>query len=515
MRTVKVSAKSARLLFHDCTPDYITSVCHGRCCYSSTAPQGTMITIHLSEQAAIEARGASVVDHMLQTPGKRCPFKTPDELCGLHGTPDKPFGCIASPFTLNSNGTMIVRNRYKALKCYRDGGEKHPAYRVFRASLDRILDADEEARLVAHLDAGGGDLSVSLGDDVYAMLRENDDAKRKKPHLAQGGAPMPLDRAKARKASARGLAPGGQGSAASVYNNDWKGYKGARPSHGPTDRRAADGTLDYSPSRETRTVYENSGCGFARGEAALGTASDGTSVFDATLCEMAYRWFSPPGGVVLDPFAGGSVRGIIAAKLGLQYVGVDLSERQIAANCEQAERICDEVQPCWHVGDSRELATIAAGVEADFVFSCPPYADLEVYSDDPRDISGLDYPDFLVAYREIIRAAIGLLKQDRFACFVVGKARGSDGYYYGLVPDTVRAFEDAGARYYNEAIYVGAIGSLPVRVARQFEGGRKLGKTHQNVLVFCKGDWKKATEACGPIDVFEHEPCDDGCDAGI
>ena len=86
------------------------------------------------------------------------------------------------------------------------------------------------------------------------------------------------------------------------------------------------------------------------------------------------------------------------------------------------------------------------------------------------------------------------------ARFGIGPAI-QDGFYYGFVPDTVRAFEDAGARYYNEAIYVGAIGSLPVRVGRQFEGGRKLGKTHQNVLVFCKGDWRRATAACGQIEV--------------
>ncbi|MFT7593218.1 MAG: hypothetical protein ACI8R4_000531 [Paracoccaceae bacterium] len=38
------------------------------------------------------------------------------------------------------------------------------------------------------------------------------------------------------------------------------------------------------------------------------TAS-GTSIFDPVLCEIAYRWFCPQGGTVLDPFAGGSVRG--------------------------------------------------------------------------------------------------------------------------------------------------------------------------------------------------------------
>jgi hypothetical protein len=30
------------------------------------------------------------------------------------------------------------------------------------------------------------------------------------------------------------------------------------------------------------------------------------------------------------------------------------------------------------------------------------------------------------------------------------------------------------------------VGSLPIRVAAQFEKSKKLGKTHQNVLVFKK-----------------------------
>lgn len=61
-----------------------------------------------------------------------------------------------------------------------------------------------------------------------------------------------------------------------------------------------------------------------------------TSIFDPVLAELAYRWFSRPGARVLDPFAGGSVRGIVAAKLGRAYVGVDLSADQVAENERQA-----------------------------------------------------------------------------------------------------------------------------------------------------------------------------------
>jgi len=157
------------------------------------------------------------------------------------------------------------------------------------------------------------------------------------------------------------------------------------------------------------------------------TAGNGTSIFDPVLCELAYRWFCPPGGLILDPFAGGSVRGIVASKLGRAYLGIDLRPEQIAANEAQAARICGDPAPRWIVGDSRNLAALAAGTGADFVFSCPPYADLEVYSDDPADLSTMDYADFRAAYSAIISAACALLKPDRFACFVVGDVRDRKG----------------------------------------------------------------------------------------
>lgn len=232
----------------------------------------------------------------------------------------------------------------------------------------------------------------------------------------------------------------------------------------------------------------------------------GTSVFDPVLCELAYRWFCPPGGSVLDPFAGGSVRGIVASKLGRRYLGIDLRPEQVAANEAQAVRLCEEPRPEWLVGDSRVV--LAEGLppgEFDFVFSCPPYGDLEVYSDDPRDVSTMPYPAFLEAYRTIVAGSIARLRADRFACFVVGDLRDRAGFYRRFVSDTEQAFEDAGARLYNEAILVTALGSLQIRVGVMFEAARKLGKTHQNVLVFCKGDPRAATEAIGVVECGDPE----------
>jgi len=227
-------------------------------------------------------------------------------------------------------------------------------------------------------------------------------------------------------------------------------------------------------------------------------SASGTSIFDPVLCELAYTWFCAPGGHVLDPFAGGSVRGIVAAYLGRKYTGVDLRAEQIAANIEQAQTIVPDNMPTWIVGDS---ATDLPAGPFDFVFSCPPYADLEVYSDNPADISTMEYADFLIAYRTIIAQSIERLNNDRFAMFVVGDVRDKKGNYRNFISDTIAAFQDAGAMLYNEAILVTAVGSLPIRVGKQFESGRKLGKTHQNVLVFLKGNSKKATAWCGPVQV--------------
>lgn len=248
----------------------------------------------------------------------------------------------------------------------------------------------------------------------------------------------------------------------------------------------------------------------APGEEATSAPQTGTSIFDPVLCELAYRWFCPPEGVILDPFAGGSVRGIVASELTRQYVGCELRAEQVEANRAQAAKICSDTLPIWNVGDSRRIAEHCAGVEADFVFSCPPYADLEVYSDDPADLSTLAYAEFRSAYFEIIGATCAMLKPDRFAAFVVGEVRDKRGNYYGFVPDTIEGFRRAGLEFYNEAILVTAAGSLPIRAGKQFEATRKLGKTHQQVLVFLKGDAKRAVEAIGDVEFGDIELGDKG-----
>lgn len=236
---------------------------------------------------------------------------------------------------------------------------------------------------------------------------------------------------------------------------------------------------------------------------------NGTSIFDPVLCELSYRWFNVEGGSILDPFAGGSVRGIVASKLDMPYFGVDLRGEQIVSNYNNALEVIGENNtsnyPTWVCGDSCNIDKHYPNVQADFVFSCPPYADLEVYSDDPKDLSTMGYDDFKRAYFEIIKKSCSMLKDDRFAVFVVGEVRSKQGIYRNFVSDTISAFIETGMAYYNEMILVNQIGSLAMRASNQFNHSRKIGKHHQNVLVFYKGDPKNIATNYPELDLSECE----------
>jgi len=221
----------------------------------------------------------------------------------------------------------------------------------------------------------------------------------------------------------------------------------------------------------------------------------GTSVFDPVLCEIAYKWFCKENGTILDPFAGGSVRGIVASKVGRQYIGIDLRQEQVEANEEQVLNICENNHPKYIVGSSENVVEMISGLSGkpkiDMIFTCPPYYDLEQYSEDPQDLSSLSHDEFDKIYEYIIEKSVSLLTENSFSVFVVGDVRDKNGVYLDLIGKTVAAHKKAGAVYYNSAVLLESVGTAGMRAARIFNGGRKLCKVHQNVLVFYKGDISK------------------------
>ena len=219
------------------------------------------------------------------------------------------------------------------------------------------------------------------------------------------------------------------------------------------------------------------------------------SIFDATLCEKMYEWFCPKEGRVLDPFAGGSVRGIVATEMGFIYNGIDLSDEQIEANKKQSDK------PNWITGDSEWVIDSIYDKTQDFVFTCPPYYDLEKYTNNPEDLSNMDADSFDKKYYSILKKAAAKLKDNRFFAVVVSEVREQSvtgnykiGKYKGLVWKTIRACEEAGLHFYNDMILFNSQHQASRVVDTYFERNRKVASVHQNILVFVKGNPDIATE---------------------
>ena len=227
--------------------------------------------------------------------------------------------------------------------------------------------------------------------------------------------------------------------------------------------------------------------GTLAGEASIMSGiNSGVSLLDPVLAEIAINWFCPHEGTTFDNFAGDTVFGYVSAYKGHEFTGIELREEQAKLNNER----CSDINATYICDDGRNVREHIKPESKDLLFSCPPYYDLEVYSNKENDASNQEtYEDFIAIIRDAFTNAVACLKQDRFAFIVVGDIRAKDGSYYGYPDDIKRIFKDAGMVLYNELILVEPLGTLPQRVANSMKN-RKVGKCHQNVLVFYKGDMK-------------------------
>lgn len=236
--------------------------------------------------------------------------------------------------------------------------------------------------------------------------------------------------------------------------------------------------------------------------------TSGVSLFDPVLAEVLCKWFTPSeGSKIFDPFAGDTQKGLVFASCGHTFRGVELRQEQVDVNERViAGRGLDIAYIC---DDGRNVAKHIEAESQDLLFSCPPYYDVEVYSDLPNDASNQGtYEDFLQILRDAFNSAIGCLKNDRFAVVVVGDVRDKrTGCYYDFVGDVKRLFKDAGMPLYNEVILIESGASTALRVTNCMKT-RKMVKCHQNVLVFYKGDPRKIKSHFPAIEYTSEEEAD-------
>lgn len=195
---------------------------------------------------------------------------------------------------------------------------------------------------------------------------------------------------------------------------------------------------------------------------------------DPVLAEVAVRWFSAAGGRVLEPLATTPTLGMVASALGREFDGLDASPWSHLAAFAKAT-LPQGPAPQWHTFESMMDLD-----PADLLLTQPP-------------AQTVSWRDYRALYAEIITGAAAQLADDRFAVVVVEDYREKrTGLCRDMVGATVRSCERAGLSLYNEAILVQRVGTAAWRSHRQFAPARKLVRLHQTVLVFVKGNWRRA-----------------------
>lgn len=233
--------------------------------------------------------------------------------------------------------------------------------------------------------------------------------------------------------------------------------------------------------------------------------STGVSLFDPVLAEILCKWFTPhKGATIFDCFAGDTQKGLVFGTCGYDFTGVELRQEQVDINNEV---IADRNLPIRYIcDDGQNVAKHFDPESQDLLISCPPYFDLEKYSDLPNDASNQEsYEDFIAILDRAFKAAYTCLKPNRFAVIVLGDVRNkANGVYYDFGGDVKRIFREAGAHLYNELILIEMSSSVALRAQKYMES-RKVAKMHQNILVFYKGDPSVIRKEFPPIELDENE----------
>jgi len=169
------------------------------------------------------------------------------------------------------------------------------------------------------------------------------------------------------------------------------------------------------------------------------------AAFPLSLARQQISVYTKRGDVVLDPFVGVGTTLDACSELGRRGIGVELNEEFAEIAARGVEH--DAAQRVVH-GDALELGRYVPPDTVDFLLTSPPYAALlkgvrgafaykwqehsritpvrnpAPYSDHPRDLGNMPYPDYLDAVEGCLAQSQKVLRDDAYAAWVVKDFRG-------------------------------------------------------------------------------------------
>lgn len=207
-----------------------------------------------------------------------------------------------------------------------------------------------------------------------------------------------------------------------------------------------------------------------------------TSIFNPHLAQMILSAYTPKEQEIYDGFAGGGTRGFVASAMGHSYTGVEIRQNEVDRLLDRQKEL--GVEFVLHCADSQFYAIDKEAY--DFSYTCPPYYDLEVYSDQDGDMSNVStYEQFLDMLKNSIQVTYDGLKPGAMFVMVVGNFRDKKGNLRHFNGDTIRLGKEVGFQLHDEIVFWGASDVAYQRLG-QFVANRKSVRVHEYVLIFKK-----------------------------
>jgi len=233
------------------------------------------------------------------------------------------------------------------------------------------------------------------------------------------------------------------------------------------DPKYSNPILKHLKERHGKSTRENTLKSF--GGAGKNTAYTATtSYFNPKLCRMVYSSYCPENGTIFDPFSS-VVRPYVARLMDYNYTGCEVRKDEY----EKINKIL-MAKTLFKTSDVNILNIDCREFETenkyDLIFTCPPYWNLETYSDQDNDMSNIsDYSNFIIEMSKVYKKCVSLMHKDSYCCFVVADFRDySEGrkLINRLVPfvsDMIRCGEDSGLALYDKVIIKKPLGTAPAR----------------------------------------------------
>jgi DNA modification methylase len=203
--------------------------------------------------------------------------------------------------------------------------------------------------------------------------------------------------------------------------------------------------------------------------------------FRLDIAEFILKYYNEKKLSIYDPFSGWGERGLVAKNLGIDYMGVDISDEAI--NYTKINYNID----CL-LGDSRK--SIIKDNSYGFSYTCPPYFNIEKYKSCEGQLTDIkNYDNFLLELNTIIYETKRILKNNSYCVWVVGDFR-IKNIFYDFSSDVINLFKNNKFKIFDKIVLDKSINyRIPMFLKQAYDNGYTV-KLHEYILIFKleKGD---------------------------